>query len=45
MRTLSGLLQRRIFLLSFGRGGGKEIRDSWWQMKVGSLYGMCKVLR
>jgi hypothetical protein len=27
------------------KGGGKEIRDSWRQMKVGFRYGTCEVLR
>jgi hypothetical protein len=26
------------------KGGGKEIRDSWRQTKVGSRYGTCEVL-
>jgi hypothetical protein len=26
------------------KGGGKEIRDSWWLTKVGSCYGTCEVL-
>jgi hypothetical protein len=26
------------------KGGGKEIRDPWWQTKGGSRYGTCEVL-